>query len=93
MKGIQYLVDDTGKKTAVVIDLQQWGELWQDFQNILVSRSKVDDFVNHYAEETGESLSQKEQIEDSPLGRYAGQITISDDFNDEDEEINNLFGV
>ncbi len=26
MKGIQYLVDDTGKKTAVVIDLQQWGE-------------------------------------------------------------------
>ena len=30
---------------------------------------------------------------DSFLGRYAGQIKISDDFNDEDEEINNLFGV
>ncbi len=42
MKGIQYLVDDTGKKTAVVIDLQQWGELWEDFQDILVSRSRHD---------------------------------------------------
>jgi antitoxin (DNA-binding transcriptional repressor) of toxin-antitoxin stability system len=29
----------------------------------------------------------------SPLGRYAGQIKISDDFNEEDEDINNLFGV
>ena len=43
MKGIQYLIDDTGKKTAVVIDLQQWGELWLDFQDILVSRSRVDE--------------------------------------------------
>lgn len=43
MKGIQYLVDDTGKKTAVVIDLQQWGELWEDFQDILVSRSRADE--------------------------------------------------
>ena len=26
-----------------VIDLQQWGELWEDFQDILVSRSRVDE--------------------------------------------------
>ncbi len=31
--------------------------------------------------------------QDNPFGRYAGQIEISDDFNDEDEEINNLFGI
>lgn len=43
MKGIQYLVDDTVKKTAVVIDLQQWGELWSDFQDILVSRSRINE--------------------------------------------------
>lgn len=30
MKGIQCLRDDTGKKTAVVIDLEEWGELWDD---------------------------------------------------------------
>lgn len=30
---------------------------------------------------------------ESPLGRYKGQIQISEDFNDEDLEINNLFGL
>lgn len=34
-----------------------------------------------------------QQGEDSPFGRYAGQIEISDDFNEEDEEINALFGL
>jgi hypothetical protein len=43
MKGIQYLIDDQGKKTAVLIDLEQWGELWADFQDILVSRSRKDE--------------------------------------------------
>ena len=38
-------------------------------------------------------ISEKDQVEDSPLGRYQGQIEISDDFNDEDEEINNVFDV
>ena len=38
-------------------------------------------------------IPEKEQTKDSPFGRYAGQIEISDDFNDEDEEINNLFGI
>ena len=31
MKGIQYVVDDSGEKTAVVIDLREYGELWEDF--------------------------------------------------------------
>jgi len=31
MRGIQYVVDDDGQKTAVVIDLEQYGELWEDF--------------------------------------------------------------
>ena len=26
MQGIKYLVDDTGKKTAVQIDLKEWGK-------------------------------------------------------------------
>jgi hypothetical protein len=30
MKGIQYVVDDDGQKTAVVIDFKQYGELWED---------------------------------------------------------------
>jgi hypothetical protein len=37
MKGIQFVVDDTGKKKAVLIDLAEWGELWEDIFDVLVS--------------------------------------------------------
>jgi len=33
-------VDDSGKKKAVLIDLEQWGALWEDFYDILVSESR-----------------------------------------------------
>ena len=38
-------------------------------------------------------IAEKNSIQDSPWGRYAGQSKISDDFNDEDPEINALFGI
>jgi hypothetical protein len=37
MKGIQFVVDDTGEKKAVLIDLSEWGELWEDIYDVLVS--------------------------------------------------------
>lgn len=40
MKGIQFVVDDSGKKKAVLIDLEEWGELWEDFYDVLVSESR-----------------------------------------------------
>ena len=38
-------------------------------------------------------ISEDNLTKDSPLDRYAGQIEVSDDFDDEDPEINQLFGV
>ena len=40
MKGIQYVVDDSGRKKAVIIDLAEWGELWEDFSDILVAEAR-----------------------------------------------------
>ncbi len=40
MTGIQFLTDDKGRKTAVVIDLKKHKALWQDFWNALVSESR-----------------------------------------------------
>ncbi len=40
MKGIEFVVDDKGKKKAVLIDLSEWGELWEDFYDILISESR-----------------------------------------------------
>ena len=40
MRGVDYVVDETGKKKAVVIDLSQWGEVWEDFYDIMVSEAR-----------------------------------------------------
>jgi hypothetical protein len=43
MKGIQFVVDEAGKKKAVLIDLAEWGELWEDIYDVLVSQSRKDE--------------------------------------------------
>ncbi len=40
MKGIKYLVGEDGKPEAVVLDLKKHGRLWEDIQDILVSRAR-----------------------------------------------------
>ena len=40
MKGVQFVVDDSGKKKAVLIDLGELGELWEDIYDVLVSESR-----------------------------------------------------
>jgi hypothetical protein len=47
MKGIQYIIDETGGKTAVVIDLKEWGQLWNEFYQNLLDRSPAnEDWIN-----------------------------------------------
>ena len=41
MKGIQYLVDEKGEQTAVVIDLTKHRKLWEDFYDALIARSRA----------------------------------------------------
>jgi hypothetical protein len=43
MKGIQFVVDDAGNKKAVLIDLSEWGEIWEDIYDVLVARSRQDE--------------------------------------------------
>jgi len=43
LKGVQYLVDGSGKRIAVVISLEEWGEIWEDFYDALVSESRRDE--------------------------------------------------
>ncbi len=40
MKGVQYLVNDKGEAQAVVLDLRKNRRLWEDLQDILVSRAR-----------------------------------------------------
>ncbi len=40
MTGIHYVVDEHGRKTAVVIDLKKYGGMWEDFQDAYLARSR-----------------------------------------------------
>lgn len=53
MQGIQFIVDTNGQRTAVVIDLERYGDLWEDFYDLLTTRMRQD--------ETRESLEEVRQ--------------------------------
>jgi hypothetical protein len=40
MTGIQFITDGKGRKTAAVIDLKTHKTLWEDIEDVLVSRSR-----------------------------------------------------
>ncbi|MDA2927786.1 hypothetical protein MYX78_11265 [Acidobacteria bacterium AH-259-G07] len=40
MKGVQFIVDDKGEKTAVLIDLSKHAELWEDFYDRALVESR-----------------------------------------------------
>ena len=40
MGGIQFITDEKGQKTAAVIDLKTHKALWEDIEDVLVSRSR-----------------------------------------------------
>jgi hypothetical protein len=36
VKGVQFVTDTDGRKVAVLLDLEEWGELWEDiYDNML----------------------------------------------------------
>lgn len=54
MRGVQCVVDEHGKKTAVQIDLREHGELWEDVYDSWLAREREDD--------PRESLAEVEQF-------------------------------
>lgn len=43
MKGIQFVVDENNTKKAVLIDLTENAEAWEDFYEGLVARERADE--------------------------------------------------
>lgn len=40
MKGIHYVVDEAGERRAVQIDLDVWGELWENFYDQALAQER-----------------------------------------------------
>lgn len=41
MRGIDFVINKRGQKTAVLIDLKRHGQLWEDFYDSIVAQSRV----------------------------------------------------
>jgi len=37
MKGIQFVLNDKGEKTAVLVDIKKYGKIWEDFYDALIA--------------------------------------------------------
>ena len=40
VRGIQFVTDADGRKVAVQLDLNEWGELWEDIYDNIVAESR-----------------------------------------------------
>jgi hypothetical protein len=40
MKGVQFMIDEEGKKKAVVIDLSVHGDMWEDFYDAVIAKQR-----------------------------------------------------
>ena len=61
MKGVQFVVDVKGKKKAVLIDLEEWGELWEDIYDVMVSHTRKDELTIPWDELKAEIEQQERQ--------------------------------
>ena len=50
MIGIQYLTDESGVRTSVLIDLKEWGEQWEDFYDGIIAESRKDEPTTSWQE-------------------------------------------
>lgn len=41
MKGVKFVVDENGERSAVLIDLKENSELWEDFYDSYVARERA----------------------------------------------------
>jgi hypothetical protein len=59
VKGVEFVIDDGGQKKAVLIDLKEHGEIWEDFYDTLR--------VKERESEPRESLK---EVKKKVLGRF-----------------------
>ena len=43
MRDIQFVVDENGSKTAVIIDLNRCADVWEDFYDTLIAHQRTNE--------------------------------------------------
>ena len=63
MKGIQFVVDDKGRQTAVVIDLKKHKLIWEDFFDGLMAESRQKEQSFSYEQYRNNRLNLNPELE------------------------------
>ncbi len=63
MTGIQYVTDETGVPTAVMLDLKEWGDLWEDFYDGIVAEQRKHEPLIPW-EEVKKQLARQHELSD-----------------------------
>ena len=50
MRGVHFVTDADGKKVAVQLDLEQWGELWEDIYDSMLAQERLGEPTRPLAE-------------------------------------------
>ena len=50
MRGVHFVTDADGKKVAVQLDLEQWGELWEDIYDSMLLHEREGEPTRPFAE-------------------------------------------
>jgi len=48
--GVQFVTDADGRKVAVMLDLKEWGELWEDIYDNIIADSRKGETTMSLAE-------------------------------------------
>jgi hypothetical protein len=48
IKGVRFVTDARGNKVAVQLDLEEWGELWEDIYDGMLAKERADDTVESW---------------------------------------------
>ena len=43
IKGVQFVTDSAGHRVAVLLDLQEWGELWEDIYDNMIAKERANE--------------------------------------------------
>ena len=63
MIGIHYVTDESGHPTAVMLDLKEWGELWEDIYAGIVAEQRNDEPLVSW-EEVKRQLALNHELQD-----------------------------
>jgi PHD/YefM family antitoxin component YafN of YafNO toxin-antitoxin module len=43
VKGVQFVTDTDGRKVAVLLDLEEWGEVWEDIYDGMLAEERAEE--------------------------------------------------